>query len=160
MKLWKITHHHPRAIPGAGVYLLPNAEEPTEAEAVTALQLRFIADHGESIEIEFTGYQVAPFYTDLLEAAQELLAHLQETNYRDSQPIAATKLERATQNAATIQRRTVIVVGGGIVTDVFSTERAMDITILDAPDVKSLSSSLQSVDDAVCAGSAALYRLL
>ncbi len=56
MKLWKITHHHCRALPGATVHLLPCAIKPAETDAARQLQIDLAED--ESICIEDTGYHV------------------------------------------------------------------------------------------------------
>lgn len=159
MKLWKITHHHPRALPGASVHLFPSPTEPTEAEVVNALKIQVEAAQGESIRIEYTGYQVAPFYTDLLDAARNVLSHLEKGDLNAS-ALAVLKLDKAAQDAARAKPRSLIFVGGGMVTDVFSTERAMEVSILDAQDMKDLGFALDSVDEAIKAGTSALYRIL
>jgi hypothetical protein len=157
MKLWKITHHrHHRAPSGAVVYLLPCANEPTKVEAAQVLQLPFGPD---ALEIEFTGFQVAPFYSDLLEAAQDIIARLDEGSLHDN-PGSLGQLKVAVEEVLRVRSRSVIVVSGGVVTDVFSTERTMDVSILDTQDGKTIECALQSVDMAVRAGNAGLYRIL
>ena len=159
MKLWKITHRHPRALPGATVHLLPSPTEPTESEAAKALKIEIDAGQDESIQIEYTGYQVAPFYTDLLDAARNVLAHLERGDLNAS-ALAVLKLDKAAQDAARAKPRSLIFVGGGMVTDVFSTELAMEVSILDAQDMKDLGFALDTVDEAIKNGTSGLYRIL
>ncbi len=159
MKLWKSTHEHPRALMGATVYLLPSADEPTESAAVKALRISFFPERGETIRIEYSGYQVAPFYTDLLEVARNVLAHLGKGDVAAS-ALAISKLDKAVQDTSKAKPRSLIIVGGGMVTDVFSTERTMALSILDAQDMHVIGGTLQTVDDTIKAGTSDLYRIL
>ncbi len=129
MKLWKITHHRRRVLPGATVHLLPCAIKPTEADA--ARQLEIDLGENESICIEDTRFDVV----------------LPNSNL----PVPSASKPRP---------RSLIFVSGGVVTDVFSTERAMDVSILDTQDLKSIGFMLQTVDEAIEADTAGLYRHL
>ncbi len=100
-------------------------------EAEAARQLQIDLAEDESICIEDTGYALASPDTEL-----------------------------AAPTAPKPRPRSLIFVSAGVVTDVFSTERAMDVSIVDAQDMTSIGFTLQTVDEAIKAGTTGLFRLL
>ncbi len=63
-------------------------------------------------------------------------------------------------NYPEVKPRCLIFVSSGVVTDVFSTEEAMSISVVDAQDAKALDPAVQTVDDAIKAGTSDFHRIL
>ncbi len=63
-------------------------------------------------------------------------------------------------NVPEVRPRCLIIVSGGVVTDVFCTESDMDVAVLDTQDAKTLDPAVRKVDAAINAGTSDLHRIL